>query len=133
METVTVNVTRVDPALDLEADLRRARVLAKLMDGQFEVAGVKFGLDAIIGLVPAVGDTITAAIALYPLYLARKHDLGKVVLTRMAINVGADWLTGLVPVIGDVADVAFKANLKNLALLEKAAEARRRGGDVAPE
>lgn len=126
MSTATVNVNRVAPALDLEADLKRARQIATLMDAQFEVAGFKFGLDPIIGLAPVIGDVVTAAIALYPLHVARKHGLGKTVITRMAMNAAVDWLAGTVPVLGDIVDAGFKANLANVELLEKAAAAKRR-------
>ena len=129
METVTVNVRRVGEAgwaePDLSVDLERARKLATLLDSQFSVAGVQFGLDAIVGLVPIVGDTLTALAALYPIWVARRHNLGKTVQARMALNVLADWAAGSIPVIGDIIDVTYKANLKNLKLLERAAERRR--------
>ena len=92
---------------------------------QFSVAGIQFGLDAIVGLVPVVGDTLTALAALYPIWVARRHNLGKTLQARMAVNVVLDWLAGLVPVVGDVIDVAYKSNLKNLKLLERATERRR--------
>jgi hypothetical protein len=110
--------------LDLAADMRRAWALANWMDAQFEVAGIKFGYDAIIGLVPGIGDTISMLAALYPVYVARKHKLGRVVMGRMLVNVGVDWLAGAVPLLGDVLDVGFKANLKNVQLLEQAAKRR---------
>ena len=136
MEAISVDVRRrganagpwtdeKETVLDLEADLVRARMIANLMDAQFEIGKIKFGLDSIIGLVPAVGDTISAIIGLYPLHIARKHKLGRVVQTRMAANLLADWLVGLVPVAGDVADVAFKSHLRNLRILEAAAAKRR--------
>ena len=133
MDTVTVNVKRVDPdhraapggapgRAELEADLVRARTLAKWLDSQFEVAGIKFGFDSIIGLVPGIGDTVTSMIGLYPLWVAKRHGLGKPLQMRMAFNVLVDWGGGLVPILGDVIDVTYKANLKNLKLLEQAAE-----------
>lgn len=129
METVTVNARRVNPAApaapDLDVDLARARKLAYLMDSQFSVAGVEFGLDALIGLVPGVGDTLTALISIYPIWVARRHDLGKNVQVRMAANILIDWLPGLIPVLGDLIDVAYKSNLKNLKLLERAIERKR--------
>lgn len=105
----------------LEQDLAFARVLARAMDSQFQIGPIKFGLDAVIGLVPVAGDAITLALGLYPIAIARKHKLGKLVIARMAANLGLDFLTGLVPIAGDAVDVLFKAQLKNLALLEKAA------------
>ena len=130
METVTVNVHRAGGAAaaapDLDVDLARARRLAHLMDSQFSLAGVKFGLDSIVGLLPVVGDSLAAAVSLYPIWVARRHHLGQTVQARMALNVLMDWLPGMLPLVGDVIDVAFKANLKNLKLLERAAEKRRR-------
>ncbi len=113
------------PSSTLEQDVEMARVVAKLMDSSFEVAGVKFGLDAVIGLVPVAGDAISLAIGLYPVFLARKHKLGKIVVMRMMANLGLDFITGVVPVVGDALDVLFKANLKNLKILEQAIEKRR--------
>ena len=108
----------------LEQDLTVARTIAKLMDSQFEVAGFKFGLDALIGLVPVAGDAASFVIGMYPVYLARKHKLGALVISRMMLNLGADFITGAVPLVGDVLDVAYKANLKNFKLLEAAAGKR---------
>ena|SRR5437867_576116 len=133
METLTVDVRRVDggrgpreTVSELDADLLRARWLANLLDAQFNFMGVEFGLDAIVGLIPVAGDCLTAIAALYPVHLARKHKLGRTVRARMAFNVLMDFAMGAVPIIGDVIDVAYKANLKNLKLLEKVVEKRRR-------
>ena len=119
----------------LEADLEKVRQLARLLDAQFEIGGVKVGWDSIIGLVPVVGDVVTAAIATYPILIARKHNLPKHVIVRMSANVALDWAVGAVPVVGDLFDVAFKGNLRNLAILERAVEKvrereRRGGGGV---
>jgi hypothetical protein len=122
---IPVSVRRIDPALDLEGDLRRARLLANWLDAKFELAGIKFGLDAIVGLVPVVGDALTAIAGLYPIHLAKKHGLGKTVISRMAANVLIDWAVGEIPVLGDLFDVQFKSNIRNVELLEKAiAQAR---------
>jgi hypothetical protein len=132
METVTVNVRRAGESHaaqavpDLETDLARARRLAQLMDAQFSFMGIPFGLDAIIGLVPVAGDAVTALVSLYPIWVAKRHNLGKVVQGRMVLNVLVDGLAGLVPLVGDAVDIGFKANLKNLKLLERAAERKRR-------
>ena len=124
MATISVNVHRRDEVLDLEADLRRARVLAKLLDAQFSVGGFRFGLDALIGLVPGAGDAVTSAVALYPVYLVRKHKLPQRYARKMLINVAIDFAGGAVPILGDLFDAYFKANLKNLAVLERAVTER---------
>ena len=131
METVAVNVHRAGEspravAESLEQDLARVRQVAQFLDAQFEFAGIKFGWDAIIGLVPVVGDLATTAIGVYPLYVARKHGLSRFVRARMVSNLLIDWAVGCVPLVGDVFDVGFKAHLKNAALLERAAERRKK-------
>ena len=98
------------------------RRLARLMDAEFEVGGIKFGLDAIIGLIPVVGDVVSLGLAMYPLYVAKRHKVGWLTRARMLGNTALDFGVGLIPFAGDIADVAFKANLKNLKLLEKALE-----------
>lgn len=124
--TQRVRVERAGSRSSLEQDLAIARQLAKLMDAKFEIAGIKLGLDALVGLVPVAGDFVNFGIGLYPLFLARKHGLGKLVIARMMMNLGTDFLVGAVPIVGDVADVFFKANLKNLKLLEDAVAKQRR-------
>lgn len=106
----------------LEGDLERVRKLANLLDTRFNVAGVRFGLDSIVGLIPVVGDTVTTIVGLYPLAIARKHRLGKWVQARMGMNLLGDWVVGLVPLVGDLFDLGFKANVRNLRLLEQAVE-----------
>jgi hypothetical protein len=111
---------------ELEADLARVKQLANLLDAQFEIGGIKFGWDSIVGLVPVVGDIAMALVGTYPLYIARKHNLGKFIRARMISNLLIDWAIGSVPLVGDVIDVGYKAHLKNAALLEKAAEKAKR-------
>jgi hypothetical protein len=111
----------------LQADLRRARRLAQLMDSEFEIAGYRIGWDPIIGLIPAAGDLITTLIGLYPLILARKHKLGgRVLQSRMLLNLLIDFGVGSIPLAGDAFDAMYKAMLKNVALLERAAEKKLR-------
>ena len=108
-------------AADLAADLARCRRLADWLDTKYSVAGVRFGFDAVVGLIPVVGDLIGAAAGLFPVYVAQKHGLGKMVQLRMGANLAAEWAIGLVPLVGDLIDVGFKANVRNVALLERAA------------
>ena len=110
---------------ELRADLHRARRLADLLDAEFSVAGIRFGLDAIAGLIPVVGDSIGFFAGLYPIHLVRKHGLGKRVEQRMIANLMVDAVGGMIPIFGDLFDISFKANLKNLALLERAITDRR--------
>ena len=120
---IPVNVSRCVED-ELEADLAKVRRVSTLLDAQFEILGRKVGCDAIVGLVPVVGDIAMAVVGAYPIYVARKHNLGKTVQARMAANLLVDWAVGEIPVLGDLFDVAFKANLKNADLLERAARNR---------
>ena len=117
-----VQVRSTEASDELRRDLAIADRLATLLDSQFNIAGVRFGLDGIIGLVPGVGDGITALLSLYPIYLAGRHNLGGGVIARMLGNVGLDFLVGLVPVLGDFFDVAFKANRRNFKLFRQAVD-----------
>lgn len=94
---------------------------AVLLDSAFRIpgTGIRFGLDAIIGLIPGVGDISTPAFAALLLMQAVRMRLPVVVQARMVLNAAFDMLIGLVPILGDLADIGWKANLKNLALLER--------------
>ncbi len=127
METIRVDVRRAQPiTTDLASDIKRVEALAKLMDAQFEIGGVKVGADSLIGLIPVAGDAISFVIGLYPVMIARKHGLGRIVVGKMLMNLGIDFVAGAVPVAGDLLDVFVKANMKNLELLKKAAESKRK-------
>jgi hypothetical protein len=106
---------------DEHADRIRRRIahVARLLDGAFEIpgTGVRFGLDPILGLAPGVGDVLSAAASVYIIYEARRLGASRRVLWLMGLNVLIDVLIGLVPVAGDAADVAYKANQRNLKLL----------------
>lgn len=80
---------------------------------------IRFGLDAIIGLIPGLGDISTPVFAGLLLVQAVRMRLPLIVQARMVFNAGLDMLMGLVPILGDLADVGWKANLRNLALLER--------------
>ena len=108
-----------DPAAD--AALGQARALARLLDTAVRVPGTNFriGLDPLIGLVPGVGDLIGGALSAYVLVLAARAGASRAVLLRMLANLGTDAVAGAVPIAGDLFDAGFKANARNLALLER--------------
>lgn len=99
--------------------LNRLRRLARLQDSRFSLFGIRFGWDAIIGLVPVGGDALTTALATYVIIEAARLGAPAPLLARMALNIGIDFVLGATPLIGDLADIAFKANLRNVALLER--------------
>lgn len=97
---------------------------ATLLDSAFRVpgTGIRFGLDAIVGLVPGFGDLAAPIFTGALLLTGFRMRLPAVVLARMVLNAGLDMLIGLVPLLGDLVDIAWKANLRNLALLERHAQ-----------
>jgi hypothetical protein len=103
------------------SDLALLRRWAILLDSAFGVPGtrVRFGLDGIIGLVPGLGDFVAPAFTGLLLVTAFRMRVPAVVQARMVLNAGLDMVLGLVPVLGDLVDIAWKANLRNLALLER--------------
>jgi hypothetical protein len=94
---------------------------AVLLDSAFKVPGtnVRFGLDAIIGLVPGLGDLVAPIFTVILLGTALRMRVPAVVVARMVFNAGIDMLLGLVPIAGDIGDVFWKADLRNMALLER--------------
>ncbi len=100
--------------------LERLRTVSRLLDSAFVIPGTRyrFGFDALIGLVPGLGDAVSAIFSGYIILQASRLGAPKSVVTRMISNVAVDTLVGWVPVLGDLFDVAWKANLRNMALLE---------------
>ena len=107
-------------SLTIEKNTER---LGWLLDDLFRVPilGWRFGLDALVGLIPGIGDTGTALASFYILASAVRHGVPKITLLRMGMNIGFDYLLGALPLVGDVADVFWKSNQKNIALLRKRA------------
>jgi hypothetical protein len=107
--------------IDRTRRIELLRRWSRLMDSAYSVPGTsfRFGWDPIVGLVPGVGDVATASFAVTLLYHAYRLGVPRVVLARMMLNVLIDLAAGLVPVVGDLADIAWKSNSLNLALLER--------------
>jgi hypothetical protein len=85
------------------------------------VLGWRFGLDAIVGLIPGFGDTATSLVSFYILAAAVRYRVPKITLLRMGMNIGIDYVVGSLPVVGDVADAWWKSNHMNVELLKKRA------------
>jgi len=107
--------------LSRRATLERLERLAQLLDTALVIPGTnfRFGADAIIGLVPGIGDAITTAISAYIVYEARRLGVPWHVLARMISNVALDGLVGAVPLVGDLFDTMWRANIRNVRLLRK--------------
>jgi hypothetical protein len=105
-----------DPA----ARLARLRKLAWLIDNSFGLPGTRFrfGLNSVIGLLPVGGDAVLGALSLYIIYEAAQLGVPRHKLLRMLANVGVEVFGGSIPVIGDLFDMALKANLRNLRIIE---------------
>ena len=120
------------PRTDVEIE-QSLEQLSRWMDGLFRVPGTgwRFGLDALVGLVPGVGDTLTTVVSFYILAAGVRYRVPKVTLARMGANLAIDYLVGSVPVVGDLFDAAWKANQMNVELLKRratvSAEEARRG------
>jgi hypothetical protein len=101
----------------------RARVtmMEKLLERSFVIPGVNFpvGLDALIGLVPVLGDIVTTAMGAYIVWEARNLGMSRWKLARMGLNVLFDTAIGVIPVVGDAADLLFRSNTKNLKIILK--------------
>ncbi len=95
--------------------------LSKYLDDwiKIPVVGWRFGLDALIGLVPNVGDTLTSVASFYILFAGVKYGVPKITLLRMAFNIGLDYVVGMIPIIGDAFDFFWKSNKQNIDLIKE--------------
>lgn len=111
--------------------LKQLRTMAKLMDAQFRIPGtnIRYGLDGIIGLIPGLGDLSTFAVSGYMVMIMARNGASGFVLARMVLNILIDGIVGSIPLLGDVFDIFYKANMRNMQLMEEHyAEGRHRGG-----
>ncbi len=99
----------------------RVEAMEKLLERSFVVPGTqfRFGLDALIGLIPVVGDIVSAAMGSYIVWEARNLGMSKWHLARMAANIGVDTLLGAVPIAGDAFDLVWRSNSKNLRIIRR--------------
>ena len=105
----------------IEAELLQLERFADWMDSRFRVPGteLRFGLDGLLGLVPGVGDSVTALPAAYVILRARAIGAPPHLQARMVGNVLMDLLIGALPLVGDLFDFGFKANRRNVGLLRE--------------
>ena len=105
---------------DSAATLEQVRRLARTLDNSIPLpGGVRIGWDAVLGLIPGVGDGAGAVLSSFIVIQAARLGASRSVLTRMVGNVGLEALLGAVPFLGDLFDAAFKANVRNVRLLEQ--------------
>lgn len=103
--------------------------LAFYLDDLFRIPGVgwRFGLDAVIGLIPNVGDTLTSFASFYILIAGVRYGVPKITLLRMAFNIGLDYVVGAIPFVGDAFDFVWKANKQNMGLIRTRAAGQGKG------
>jgi Domain of unknown function (DUF4112) len=104
--------------------VERLRRLAVLLDDSIPIPGTSFriGVESIIGLIPGAGDLAGGAFSLYILLQAARMGVPRTLLARMGWNLVVDVVVGAVPLLGDLFDAGFKANMRNLSLLERHVE-----------
>jgi len=118
---VAATFSNAAPPLDAVARLARLRKLAWFLDAQFGLPGTRFrfGINSLVGLAPAMGDVVMGIVSLYIVNEARRMGVPGPLLGRMLMNVAVEVVGGAVPLLGDLFDMVFKANLRNIALLEE--------------
>lgn len=112
-----------------EDAIARITLVAKLMDSAFLIPGLnrRVGLDAVLGLIPGVGDALSAAIASYIIWEARQLGLPRWKIARMIGNTAVDTAIGVIPFAGDVFDAFFKSNQRNLRIIHEHLGTPKRG------
>lgn len=112
-----------------EDAIARVTMVAKLMDSAFVIPGLnrRVGLDSVLGLVPGIGDAISAALASYIIWEARQLGLPRWKIARMIGNVAVDTTIGAIPLAGDLFDVFFKSNERNLRIIHEHLGITKRG------
>jgi len=104
-----------------EEKLLRLKLLGNRLDEIITIPGTKYkiGVDPIIGIFPVIGDLLGSIISIYIIYSGSKMGVSSQVIAKMSINLGIDFTVGLIPVFGDIFDMGWKANKKNIELIEK--------------
>lgn len=116
----------IEPLPDSRREVRVEESLERLswlMDDLIRIPGInwRFGLDALVGLIPGFGDTATSIVSFYILASAVRYRVPKITLLRMGMNLGIDYLVGSLPFVGDIFDAWWKSNQRNVELLSKRA------------
>jgi hypothetical protein len=110
---------RISLQQQVDRDYPELAELAQLLDSKWGILGFRFGIDAIAGLLPVVGDAATGLISAYIIYKAHRLGAPRDLLGRMAANAVIDVAVGSIPIAGTVFDVFFKANNRNIKLLRE--------------
>jgi len=110
---------RLENGRTVEEELRRLGVLSRMLDSQFSVMGVRFGVDSLLGLIPVAGDVATGIAGTYALATAIRLKLHPIAAVQIGWNLLFDTVIGAIPILGDIFDFFFKSNTKNFRVIEK--------------
>lgn len=100
--------------------LERMRAFSRLLDTAFQLpGGFRIGIDPLIGLVPGIGDVIATGLSIWLIYDAARLGIRKRILALMTFNVIVEAAVGVFPIVGDIFDAVWKANVRNMRLVEK--------------
>lgn len=116
-------ISQAFPDMNRSPAAVRARIelMERFLEGLVTIPGTRqrIGADALIGIVPVVGDLISTAMGAWIVWEARNLGMSKFQIARMAANVGVDTVIGAVPLVGDLFDVMFRSNKRNLRLIKR--------------
>lgn len=113
-------MTQTRGKIDSIGTLNRLKKISRIMDTSIRLpGGYRIGWDGIVGLIPGIGDLVGMVISLYIVTVAMRLGASKTTLLRMLGNIGVETAIGTIPVVGDIFDLAFKANTRNMKILDK--------------
>ena len=121
-------LSQSSPASFVSVSNESLNYIATLLDDKFTVpgTGIRFGLDALIGWIPGLGDAVAAIASLFIVFAAWRRGAARVTLLRMVLNLAVEDTLGAIPIIGDLAHIAWKANRRNYNLLIRDQQSARR-------
>ena len=103
----------------MKAHLERVRFMTHILDTRFSILGFKFGIDPLLSIIPSLGSIIGSATSIYLFWIGWKGSLPRELQTKMLVNIIIDFVLGSIPVAGVVFDAFYKANLRNLKIIEE--------------
>lgn len=106
----------------MERHLQTAEFFAQLLDNKFQLFGVRFGINAILDIIPELGDFLAAALSFYLVWIALEIGMPKIKIAQMIWNIAINFFLGIIPVVGEITYIFRKANLKNFQIIKQYVE-----------
>ncbi|HEY1074568.1 MAG TPA: DUF4112 domain-containing protein [Patescibacteria group bacterium] len=103
----------------LSPHYQNARLISQFLDQEFKIGSFRFGLDPIMGLIPGIGDVIPFLLGTYIVWVGMQAKLPQEAISRMVANLVIDLVIGAIPIAGDIGDFFFRANKRNMEILEQ--------------